>query len=80
MMPVLILGGVSRSPIEKVFKNPSDVQKQVSLGVLLHVFQVGSHDEVLRIGKASFVSVFLPACVVALVGDVALTSPRLKLS
>lgn len=49
------------------------------LGVLLHVVQVGGHDEVFGVVQASLVSVLLPAGVVALVRDVALASPRLKL-
>ena len=49
------------------------------LGVLLHVVQVGRHDEVFGVVQASLVGVLLPAGVVALVGDVALSSPRLKL-
>ncbi|TNN83065.1 hypothetical protein EYF80_006672 [Liparis tanakae] len=40
---------------------------------------VGSHDEVLRVNETVLVGVLLPACVIALVGDVALASPRLKL-
>ena len=50
------------------------------LEVLLHVVQVGGHDEVLRVGQVVLVGILLPACVVALVGDVALTTSRLKLS
>lgn len=49
------------------------------LGVLLHVIQVGGHDEVFGVNQTVLVCVLLPACVVALVGDVALTSPRLEL-
>ena len=49
------------------------------LGVLFHVVQVGSHDEVFGVQEAVLVCVLLPACVVALVGDVAFASPRLKL-
>lgn len=49
------------------------------LGVLLHVVQVGSHDKMFRVNKTVLVRVLLPARVVALVGDVALASPCLKL-
>lgn len=49
------------------------------LGVLLHVVQVGGHDEVFGVEQASVVSVLLPASVVALVRDVALGPPRLEL-
>ncbi len=51
----------------------------VPLGVLFHVVQVGSHDEVFGVNEAVLVCVLLPARVVALVCDVALASPRLKL-
>lgn len=49
------------------------------LGVLFHVVQVGSHDKMFRVNKTVLVRVLLPARVVALVGDIALASPRLKL-
>lgn len=49
------------------------------LGVLLHVVQVGRHDEVLGVVQAPLVGVFLPAGVVALMRDVALASARLEL-
>ena len=48
--------------------------------VLLHVIQVGRHDEVLGVVQASLVGVLLPARVVALVRDVALAPASLKLS
>ena len=48
------------------------------LGVFFHVVQVGSHDEVFGVEEAVLVWVLLPARVVALVGDVAFASPRLK--
>lgn len=50
------------------------------LGVLFHVIQVWSHDEVFGVNETVLVSVLLPAGVVALVGDVTLTSSCLKLS
>lgn len=49
------------------------------LGVLVHVVQIGGHDEVFGVVQASLVSVLLPAGVIALVGDVALTSTGLEL-
>lgn len=49
------------------------------LGVLLHVIQIGWHDEVFGVVQASFVGVLLPAGVIALVGDVAFTSTGLEL-
>lgn len=51
----------------------------MALGVLLHVVQIGGHDEMLGVNQTVLVCVLLPAGVVALVGDVALASPRLKL-
>lgn len=49
------------------------------LGVLVHVVQIGRHDEVFGVVQASLVSMLLPAGVVALVGDVALASTGLEL-
>lgn len=49
------------------------------LGVLVHVIEIGGHDEVFGVVQASLVSVLLPAGVIALVGDVALTSTGLEL-
>lgn len=54
-------------------------QSPVPLGVLFHVVEVGSHDEVLGVNETVLVCVLLPACVVALVGDVALAAPGLEL-
>lgn len=48
------------------------------LGVLLHVIQVGGHDEMFGVNQTALIRVLLPARVVALVGDVALASPRLE--
>lgn len=55
------------------------VDPQGLLGILIHVVQVGGHDKVFGVMQASFISVFLPAGVIALMGDVALASPCLKL-
>lgn len=49
------------------------------LGVLVHVVQVGRHDEVFGVNEAMLVGVLFPASVVALVGDVALAPPRFEL-
>lgn len=49
------------------------------LGVLVHVVQVGRHDEVFGVNQAVLVGELLPASVVALVGDVALAPPRFEL-
>lgn len=48
--------------------------------VFLHVIRVGSHDEVLGVLEVVFASVFFPARVVALVGDVTLSNARFELS
>lgn len=50
------------------------------LGVLVHVIEVWSHDEVLRMHQTVLVSVLFPACIVALVSNVAFASACLKLS
>lgn len=56
-----------------------NVDPSCPLGVLLHVIQIGWHDEVFWVVQASLVCVLLPAGVITLVGDVALTSTGLEL-
>lgn len=51
----------------------------MALGILLHVVQIGGHDEMFRVNQTVLVCVLLPPSVIALMGDVAFASPRLKL-
>lgn len=48
------------------------------LGPLIHVIQIGCHDEVLWINQVMPHGMLLPAGVITLVGYVALPSPRFK--
>lgn len=48
--------------------------------VFFHVIWIRSHNEVLGVLKVVFVSVFFPACIVALVGNVTLSNACFKFS
>jgi hypothetical protein len=49
------------------------------LGVLLHIVQVGCHDEVFRVDQAVLVCMLLPTPIITLVSDVTLATPCFKL-
>lgn len=49
------------------------------LGALLHIVQVGRHDEVFWVDQAVLVCMLLPAHIITLVSDVTLATPCLKL-
>lgn len=73
-------GGGKKRPFKRSFvRNRSGLEVPGALGVLLHVVQVGGHDEMFGVKQTVLVCVHLPPGVVALVGDVAFTAPRLEL-
>lgn len=48
--------------------------------VFFHVIWIRSHNEVLGVLKVVFISVFFPACIVALMGNVTLSNAGFKFS